>query len=54
MFVCPIPAPIKLIPLVMAKLLFQVHEPAGTKTVSPDEAALIALDTSAREQLAAV
>ncbi len=43
----------RLMPLVIVRVLFQVHDPAGTVTVSPGEAAVIAAETSAYEQLAA-
>ena len=47
------PAPCRVTPLVMAILLFQVHEPAGTITVPPVAAESIADCTSTREQLVA-
>ena len=55
MMVCPMPAPCRVMPLLLIETaLVHVHDPAGTITVSPSTAELIADWTLADEQLAAV
>jgi hypothetical protein len=55
MLVCPIPAPCNVIALVLrASVEVHVQLPAGTVTVSPLEAAVTAVPTSALEQDAAL
>jgi len=48
------PAPMRIMPLVIERVVSQVHDPAGTNTVSPGDAVLIIADTSVREQEAAM
>jgi hypothetical protein len=47
------PAPCNVIPLVIMRGVFHVQFPAGTVTVSPEEAAVTAAPTSEREHVAA-
>src|SRR5215475_7071957 len=49
-----IPAPLRVIPFVMVRVLVQSHVPPGICTISPSDAAAMALRTSVCEQLGAV